>query len=106
MLSAVLDGLHCINSEERKQKTFFLPMIRLIFVIFQDNDKGPGKGHTDFDKDLDVQNHFQIQVPERLHPYSKYKFSIKALPSYKVKGRSRTRPEEIFLNVETKQGML
>ena len=77
-------------------------MIRLIFVIFQDNDKGPGKGHTDFDRDLDVQNHFQIQVPERLHPYSKYKFSVKAIPNYRPKRRQR--PEEKELNTETKQG--
>merc|ERR1712004_58007 len=69
-----------------------------------DNVKGPGIGHTDIDKDLDVQNYVQIQVPERLHPYSKYKLSVKALPNYRTK--RRLRPEEKELkNVETKQGI-
>ena len=76
--------------------------IGLIFVTFQDNDKGSGQFHTDIVKDLDVQNHFQIQVPVRLHPFSKYKLSIKALPNYRTK--RRVRPEEKELNAMTKQG--
>jgi len=68
-----------------------------------DNNNGPGTGHTAIDKDLDVQNYFQIQVPERLHPHSKYKLSVKALPNYRPKRRRR--PEEKEIDAKTKQGV-
>jgi len=66
----------------------------------KDRQKGPGIGHTNIYGNIDVQNYFKIQVPASLHPYSKYKFFVKALPDYKT--RKRIRPEEKYLYAETK----
>ena len=51
---------------------------------------------------LDGKTFFQVEIPERLHPYSKYKLSVKALPNYAV--TKRVRPEEKYLDAETSQG--
>ena len=48
------------------------------------------------------QKNFQREIPKRLHPYSKYKLSVKALPNYSV--TKRVRPEEKYLDAETSQG--
>ena len=108
-MKSLIKLLHASSSVSKDEKVFSIVFQKVmrgimhIFVTFQDNVKGPGIGHTDIDKDLDVQNYVQIQVPERLHPYSKYKLSVKALPNYRTK--RRLRPEEKELkNVETKQG--
>jgi len=66
----------------------------------KDLQKPDGRGHTEIDGIVNVQNYFKIQVPARLHPYSRYKLSVKALPDYKIK--KRIRPEEKFLYAETK----
>ena len=50
---------------------------------------------------MDEKN-FQREIPKRLHPYSKYKLSVKALPNYAV--TKRVRPEEKYLDAETSQG--
>ena len=43
-----------------------------------------------------------MEIPERLHPYSKYKLTVKALPSYSV--IKRVRPEDKDFDAETSQG--
>ena len=48
------------------------------------------------------EKNFQREIPKRLHPYSKYKLSVKALPNYAV--TKRVRPEEKYLDAETSQG--
>jgi len=68
-----------------------------------DPTKGIGRGHTAIERTLDVQNNFQIQVPHRLHPYSKYNLSVKAIPNYTT--RKLIKPEEKIINFETKQGV-
>jgi len=65
--------------------------------------KGPGEGHTDIEGSLDNDNYFQVDIPIRLFPYSLYKLTVKALPNYIIKRRSR--PEEKYLDAETNQGI-
>ena len=52
---------------------------------------------------LDGKTFFQVEIPERLHPYSKYKLSVKALPNYST---TKRRPEpDKELDAETSQGV-
>ena len=46
---------------------------------------------------------FQFKIPQRLHPYSKYNISVKALPSYYKTERHRPEPVKFF-DAETSQG--
>ena len=66
-------------------------------ILFQDGEVGPGKDH------MEIKNENQITI-DNLHPYSKYKLSIKPLPIYKIKIRKRPeQPEDLF--VDTLQGL-
>ena len=66
-------------------------------IFFQDGEGGPGKDH------MEIKNENQITI-DNLHPYSKYKLSIKPLPIYKIKIRKRPeQPEDLF--VDTLQGL-
>jgi len=60
----------------------------------QDKDSGTGNREV---KDI------QEIVIDNLHPFSKYKITVKVLPKYKIK--MRTRPEEKDLFAETLQGL-
>ena len=73
-----------------------MTFLKIYFNILQDDEKGSGAGHTE------IKNENQFAI-ENLHPYSKYKLSIKALPIYKIK--KRVRPEEKSLFQETLQGL-
>jgi len=62
-----------------------------------DGEGGPGKDH------MEIKNENQITI-DNLHPYSKYKISIKPLPIYKIKIRRRPeQPEDLF--ADTLQGL-
>jgi hypothetical protein len=53
---------------------------------------------------LDGKTFFQVEIPERLHPYSKYKLSVKALPNYSITKRVRPEPDK-DLDAETSQSI-
>ena len=98
--SKILTGTKHFGTCRRTRHKFLFSYKIFIFcflIFFQDGEGGPGKDH------MEIKNENQITI-DNLHPYSKYKLSIKPLPIYKIKIRKRPeQPEDLF--VDTLQGL-